>query len=59
MKYSDHSEYLMKLHNMLPDGHAARPACSRAQYDCYCLNEVRKSCVARIQERLNSSAANG
>lgn len=57
MKYSDHLEYLQKLHDMLPEGHAARPACSRAEYDCYCLDQVRDSCVARIQEALNSSAA--
>lgn len=56
MKYSDHLEYLQKLHDMLPEGHTARPACSRAEYDCYCLNEVRESCVGRIQERLHSSA---
>lgn len=56
MKYSDHLEYLQNLHDMLPEGHALRPACSRAEYDCYCLNEVRESCVARIQERLDSSA---
>lgn len=57
MKYSDHLEYLKKLHDMLPEGHAARSYCSRAEYDCYCLNEVRESCVDRIQERLQSSAA--
>lgn len=57
MKYSDHMEYLQKLHDMLPEGHAARAYCTRAEYDCYCLNEVRESCVGRIQERLHSSAA--
>ena len=57
MKYSDHMEYLQKLHDMLPEGHAARPYCTCAEYDCYCLNEVRESCVGRIQEKLHSSAA--
>lgn len=57
MKYSDHSEYLLKLHDMLPEGHAARAYCTRAEYDCYCLNEVRESCVGRIQEKMRSSAA--
>ena len=57
MKYSDHIEYLQKLHDMLPEGHVARVYCTRAQYDCYCLNVVRESCAGRIQERLNSSAA--
>lgn len=50
MKYSDHSEYMMKLHDMLPEGHAARAYCTRAAYDCYCLNAVRESCVERIRE---------
>lgn len=57
MKYSDHMEYLQKLHDMLPEGHAAKPYCTRAEYDCYCLNEVRESCVGRIQEKMHSSAA--
>lgn len=56
MKYSDHSEYLLKLHDMLPDGHAARGYCIRAAYDCYCLNRIRESCVARIRALMNSSA---
>ena len=56
MKYTDHLEYLQHLYDMLPEGHVARPACSRAEYDCYCLNEVRESCVARIREWENSAA---
>ena len=50
MKYTDHSEYIMKLHDMLPEGHVARAYCTRAAYDCYCLNKVRESCVYRIKE---------
>lgn len=57
MKYSDHIEYLQKLHDMLPEGHAAKVYCTRAEYDCYCLNAVREACIGRIQERTNSSAA--
>ena len=57
MKYSDHLEYLHKIYDMLPEGHAAIVACIRAEYDCYCLDQVRESCVGRIQERVNSSAA--
>lgn len=53
MKYSDHSEYLMKLHDMLPEGHAARAYCTRAAYDCYCLNQVRESCLTRVRECAN------
>lgn len=56
MKYTDHIEYLQKLHDMLPEGHAARAFCTRAEYDCWCLNNVRESCVTRIRERMNSSA---
>ena len=57
MKYSDHLEYLQKIHDMLPEGHTAMVACIRAEYDCYCLDQVRESCVGRIQELMNSSAA--
>lgn len=56
MKYSDHMEYLQKLHDMLPEGHAARPYCTRAAYDCYCLNKIRESCLTRIRELMNSSS---
>ena len=56
MKYSDPSEYLMNLHDMLPEGHAARPYCTRAAYDCYCLNKIRESCLTRIRGLMNSSS---
>ena len=56
MKYSDHLEYLQKLHDMLPEGHAARPYCTRAAYDCYCLNKIRESCLTRIRGLMNSSS---